>query len=78
MQCLPKRNGLRLRRFTARPLSPSGASILRAHERAQGLPVLACGTFTLARMREEAANDKPVASAISLSEKASSIGATSR
>ena len=39
---------------------------------------LACGTLVSARMREQAASDSPVASAISLSENASSFGATSR
>src|SRR5579863_6060210 len=37
-----------------------------------------CGTFTPARIREHAASDKPVAAAISLSEKPSSFGAISR
>jgi hypothetical protein len=37
-----------------------------------------CGTFARARIREHAASDKPVAVAISRSEKASSFGAISR
>ena len=39
---------------------------------------LGCGTLAPARIREQAANDKPVVAAISLSVKASSFGAISR
>jgi hypothetical protein len=64
--------------FATASSHPSVASVYESASFCKASQRLGCGTLARARMREQAASDRPVVAAISASVKASSFGVISR